>query len=127
MAMIEGVFAVCVTQMNNGTPLDACLAMHPAEAAGRPLFLQFVAARRARPPPAPAMNAAAAQAARARFLDRASVLAQPAPVPPEDALAASAAMLAGGASAVECLDAFPHHAGELRPSLDVVAALQQAS
>ena len=33
MATMEGVFAVCVTQMNSGTPLDACLAMHPAEAA----------------------------------------------------------------------------------------------
>ncbi len=127
MATIEGVFAVCVTQMNNGTPLEACLAMHPAEAAELSPLLQIVAGLQALAVPAPAMNAATAQSARARFLARASALAQPAPLPAEDALAASAAMLASGVSPDECLEAFPHHAGELRPSLDVVAALQQAA
>lgn len=126
MATLEGVFAVCVTKLKSGTPLDACLANHPAEAAELSPLLAIVAALQSLAAPAPAMQPHTAQRARARFLARAKALSQQAPVQVEDALDQSAALLAGGSAAEACLDAFPHHAAELRPGLEIVAAMQLA-
>lgn len=126
MATLEGVFAVCVTKLKSGTPLDACLANHPAEAAELSPLLHIVAALQSLAAPAPAMHPDTAQLARARFLARAKALSQQAPVQVEDALDQSAEILAGGSAAEACLDAFPHHAAELRPGLEIVVAMQLA-
>lgn len=125
MAELEGVFEACVAQLNSGSSLQRCLAMYPAEAAELAPLLQVVAGLRSLNTPVPAMQQDAAQAGRAMFLARASALSQPAAVSAEDALEQATAMLAGGASLDSCLDAFPHHAGELRPTLEIVSGLQQ--
>ncbi|MBE2234936.1 MAG: hypothetical protein IAE85_15685 [Anaerolinea sp.] len=127
MAPLEGVFAACVAQLNSGTPVEACLALHPGEAAELSPLLRIVVALRALAAPAPAMSPAAAQEARARFVTRAGALSQPTLISSEEALAQASEVLAGGAAAEACLDAFPHHAAELRPGLEILAALQQAS
>ncbi len=127
MAPLEGVFTACVAQLNSGTPLEACLARYPGEAAELSPLLQIVVALRGLAAPVPAMKPAAAQDARARFLARASALSQPAMITSEEALAQASEDLAEGAALEELLDAFPHHATELRPGLEVLAALQQAS
>ncbi len=125
MANLEGVFDACVAQLNSGTPLDACLAMYPAEAAELEPALRVVLGLRVLAAPPPAMEPAAAQAARERFHARASALSQPTAVSFDEAVDQSTAMAAAGASLEECLDRFPHHAAELRPMLETLVALQQ--
>lgn len=125
MVELEGVFAASVAQLNSGTPLDACLAMYPAESAELSPLLRVVANLQKLAAPAPAMDPTAVEAARVRFVARASALSQPARSTLEDAFDQSAAMLAAGAALEQCLDRFPHHAAELRPMLETMAGLQQ--
>ncbi|HSM22392.1 MAG TPA: DUF5667 domain-containing protein, partial [Rubrivivax sp.] len=105
--------------------MDACLARYPAEAAELSPLLAVVAGLRSLAAPAPEMEPAAAGAARARFLARANALGQPAPVPIDEALDQSYAMLAAGAGVEDCLDRIPQHAAELRAMLETLLALQQ--
>ena len=123
MVELEGVFEASVAQLNSGTPLDACLALYPAESAAISPLLRIVAGLQRLA--APAMDHAAAESARARFLARANALSQPAQFTVEDAFDQSAAMLAENASVEDCLDRFPHHAAELRPLLETMTGLQQ--
>jgi len=125
MVELEGVFEASVAQLNSGTPLDACLAMYPAESAELSPLLRIVAGLQKLAAPAPAMDPTAAESARARFLARASALSQPAQSTVEDAFDQSAVMMAGNASLQECLDRFPHHAAYLRPMLETMTGLQQ--
>ncbi len=123
MAELSGVFEASVAQLNSGTPLDACLAMHPAESAELAPLLHIVTGLQRLAEPAPAMDPSAAQSARAGFLARAAALSKPAQVTLEDAFDQSTAMLAANASLEECLDRFPHYAAELRPMLETMVSL----
>jgi hypothetical protein len=124
MADLEGVFEACVAQLNSGTPLDACLALHPAESTELSPLLRIVAGLQALAQPAPAMEQDGAQAARTRFLARASALSRPAPAPAEEAFEQSIALMAASASLEDCLDRFPHNAAELRPMLQTLGDFQ---
>jgi hypothetical protein len=126
MAEMENIFAACVAKLKSGASIDACLAMHPAEADELAPLLRVVAGLQRLAAPAPAMAPTASHAARAQFLARADALGRPTTVSLEEALDSSAAMLAGGASREDCLNAFPHHAADLRPALVTLMALQQA-
>ncbi len=125
MAELEGVFEACVAQLNNGTPLDACLAMYPAESSDLLPLLRIVIGLQKLAAPAPAADPTTAGAARARFLARASALSQPALGTAEDAFEQSTALLASGASLEDCLDRFPYYAADLRPRLEMLVGLQQ--
>ncbi len=125
MADLEGVFEACVAQLNSGTPVDAYLALHPAESTELTPLLRIVVGLQALAQPAPAMEQDAAQAVRTRFLARASVLSRPAQTTAEEAFEQSIAMMAAGASLEDCLDRFPHHAAELRPMLQTLGNFQQ--
>ncbi|HSN77339.1 MAG TPA: DUF5666 domain-containing protein, partial [Anaerolineae bacterium] len=105
--------------------LDVCLAMHPAESAELSPLLSVVTSLHGLAAPAPSMEPSAAQAARARFLARASTLSRPTHVTAEDAFEQSIALIAAGASLEDCLDRFPHHSADLRPTLQTLVDLQQ--
>lgn len=127
MAELEGVFEACVAQLKSGTPLDACLAMHPAQSAELSPLLRIVANLYGLAAAAPAMEQNTAQAARARFLARASAMSRPTQISAEEAFEQSIALIAAGASLEDCLDRFPHHAASLRPMLQTVVDLRQVN
>ena len=125
MAEIDATFDSCVTQLNTGATVEACLAQVPAETPEVAPLVQIAVALRSLAGPLPEIDAQARQHARSRFLSHALALAEPSPVTIEDALEESIGKLAAGASIDECLDAVPHHAAELGLLLTTVADLQK--
>ncbi len=124
MAELETSFEACLARLELGVSIQEGVAAYPDEAAALEPLLQLAAGLRALAMPAPAQDAAAVAGGRAWLLARAAALRQPAAMAVEDAFAASLDQLAAGASPDECLDAFPHYAGDLRPVLATVQALE---
>ena len=90
-------------------------------------LLQIVSALRTLAVPVPARSSAAQAATRNRFVATADAAALPAPSSADDALARSLGMRAQGGELIDILTVFPEYAHELRPTLDMVDALQAAS
>ena len=127
MAKIEAIFDACLLNLETGATIEESLKGHAAEQAEIAPLLQIAAALKSLAMPVPAREEQSLQAARSTFLAAAKTARDAEPVQDEVALEESLAMLAGGATADECLATFPKNAVELRSSLGVIEALQAAA
>lgn len=124
MAELEASFEACLAKLELGESIEEGVAAFPDEAAALEPLLRLVTGLRNLALPAPAQDAEFVAESRARLLARAAALREPAPVPAEEAFAASLDLLAAGVDPEECIDTFPHYAADLRPMLATVQALQ---